>query len=120
VLSGNATIVETRKRDGSWVSTPVTMIEYAPGAVFMTDSRAGKLKRIRNFSDVRVASSTMRGERTGELRHAGARILTGQENQSALRAMRRAHPIIFGIILRLRYRAPVMVELSELSEVVPE
>jgi len=34
--------------------------------------------------------------------------------------MRRAHPIIFGIILRLRYRAPVMVELSELSEVVPE
>jgi len=120
VIGNSATIVETHKRDGSWVSTPVTMIEYGAGAVFFTDSRTGKVKRIRNFADVRVAPATWRGVSTGKLAMATARILAGEENQKALQAMRHKHKFMFGLLLRVRYQlngaTPLMVELSDLRE----
>ena len=102
VIAGQATILETQKRDGTWVRTPVSAVQDHGVAYFVTDSLSGKVKRIRNFPVVRVAASTYRGVPTGEFDAATARPLEGAERQAALRAIRRAHPVIFGVIMRVR------------------
>ena len=103
VIAGQATIVETQKRDGTWVRTPISAVEGPGVAYFVTDSSSGKVKRIRNFPTVRVAASTYRGIPTGEFYSATARRLEGAEGEEALRAIRRAHPVMFGVIIRVRY-----------------
>ena len=50
--------LETRQRDGSWVSTPVNLVVDGDQVGFRTWSRAGKAKRLRNFPDVRFAGPT--------------------------------------------------------------
>lgn len=118
VTAGQATIVETQKRDGSWVRTPISAVESAGLAYFVTDSSSGKVKRIRNFPTVRVAASTYRGVPTGGFFAATARRLEGAEGTEALRRIRRAHPLIFGVVVRVRYWARridgACFELSEL------
>ncbi|MDY7543057.1 MULTISPECIES: hypothetical protein [unclassified Cryobacterium] len=103
VIAGQATIVETQKRNGSWVRTSVSAVEGQGVAYFVTDSSSGKVKRIRNFRTVRVAASTYRGVPTGEFYAATARRLEGAEGDEALREIRRAHPVVFGVIIRVRY-----------------
>lgn len=103
VIAGQATIVETLKRDGTWVRTPITAVEGNGVAYFVTDGSSGKVKRIRNFPTVRVAASTYRGVPTGDFYVATARRLEGAEGEDALRMIRRAHPVIFGVIVRVRH-----------------
>lgn len=106
------------------MSTAVTMVESAPGAVFMTDAATAKVKRIRNFPGVQVAASTFRGEATSGFAAATARRLHGDEALGAQSIMRRAHPIIFGIMLRARYATrrttAAYFELSDLRELSAE
>ncbi|UUT34727.1 pyridoxamine 5'-phosphate oxidase family protein [Microbacterium elymi] len=58
-------LLSTRKRDGSWVSTPVSIVVDDDGRLyFRTYDAAGKYKRLRNFPQVRVApATTLRGVR---------------------------------------------------------
>jgi uncharacterized protein len=120
VIAGQATIVETQKRDGSWVSTPISAVEVDGLAYFLTDSTSGKVKRIRNFPSVRVAASTYRGVPTGTFFYATARRLEGAESARALGRIRRAHPVIFGVMIRVRYwLRRIDAACFELSELRP-
>ena len=47
--------LETRKRDGTWVATPVSLVVRDGRLFFRTYKQSGKAKRLRNFSAVRVA-----------------------------------------------------------------
>ncbi|MBX9719564.1 MAG: hypothetical protein K2X36_12110 [Microbacteriaceae bacterium] len=120
LIGKQATLVSTRKRDGSWVPTPVTAVNAGSVAYFLTPATSGKVKRIRNFPDVRVASATFSGERTGPLHSAVARRLEGEELTRALSIIRRAHPIIFGVFLRISYgMRRIEAAVYELSDLRP-
>jgi PPOX class probable F420-dependent enzyme len=68
-------LLETRKRDGTWVGTPVSIVVADGRAFFRTYDASGKAKRLRNFPEVRVAPSTLRGKPTGPSVTATARLL---------------------------------------------
>jgi PPOX class probable F420-dependent enzyme len=53
---------------------------------------AGKVKRLRNFSESRIAPCTMRGILTGDWIDTNAHLLESEEDQqTALRALRRKY-----------------------------
>ena len=58
-------VVCTRRRNGTWVPTPVNPVVDGGRVLFRTWRESGKAKRLRNFSEVRVAPSTRRGHPTG-------------------------------------------------------
>jgi PPOX class probable F420-dependent enzyme len=57
----------TKKRDGHWVWTPIWVAQVANGAlVAFSAGDAGKVKRLRNFSDIQVKPCTVSGKPLGE------------------------------------------------------
>jgi PPOX class probable F420-dependent enzyme len=97
-----AMLLRTRKRDGSWVETPVNVAVEGDRAYFGTPVSSGKVKRIRNFEQVEVAPCTPRGKVTGPAFKACARLLQGEEAEAALGRLRRRYPFV--------YRVPVPLE----------
>ena len=54
-------LLHTKKRDGRWVPTPVSIAVRGDRAYIRTYTKAGKSKRLRNFPEVRLCPSTFRG-----------------------------------------------------------
>jgi PPOX class probable F420-dependent enzyme len=52
----------TRKRDGSSVNTAVWFAAHQGRLYVFTESKAGKVKRLRNFPQIRVAACDVRGK----------------------------------------------------------
>src|SRR3954452_25423038 len=90
---GHAQVVllETRKRDGTWVGTPVSVVEDGQHAYFKSYDASGKAKRLRNFPDVKVAPSTMRGKPTGPSVAGKARLLDGADSRRVEALLARKH-----------------------------
>src|SRR3954469_17655934 len=89
-------LVQTRKRDGSWVGTPVSIVVDGGHAYFKSYDASGKAKRLRNFPDVKVAPSTMRGQATGPSVAGKARLLDGADSKRVEALLARKHPILHG------------------------
>ena len=70
--------LSTRKRDGSFVDTPVWFTQFGDEPVFYVFSLkdAGKVKRSRNFAEVRVAPCTFKGALKGDWQDAYAELVT--------------------------------------------
>ncbi len=89
---GNYISFSTLRKNGDWVSTPVW---FAPGSqcyYLFSAGDAGKIKRLRNFSDVRLASCTVTGAVIGDWFEGQAEILTSAADQeAALEALRRKY-----------------------------
>jgi len=66
--------VETFRRDGTGVPTPVWFVEMEGQLFFYTQADAGKLKRIRRTPRVRVAPCDIRGKVHGDWAEGQARI----------------------------------------------
>ena len=82
----------TRKRSGDWVATPVWFAPHEGSYYVFSAGAAGKVKRLRNFSESRIASCTMNGTVTGEWSDTQACVLeTAAENDTALSALRRKY-----------------------------
>lgn len=92
-----ATLLRTRKRDGSWVGTPVNLVVEGDRAYFSTPARTAKVKRLRNFAEVEIAPCTPRGRQTGDAIAARARRLDGDEAAAAHRRLRDRYPFIYGV-----------------------
>jgi uncharacterized protein len=65
----------TFRKTGAPVYTPIWFAEEGDKLVFMTSSKLGKVKRIRNNAQVKIAPCTIRGKITGPEFAATARIL---------------------------------------------
>lgn len=89
-------LLETRKRDGSWVATPVSLVVADGRAYFRTYDAAGKYKRLRNFPEVRVAPSSFLGKPRGPSVAGRARLLDGQEAEHARMLLARRYPLLHG------------------------
>ena len=82
----------TRKRSGEWVATPVWFAPDRGNYYVFSAGDAGKVKRLRNFSESRIAACTVTGKLTGEWRDAHAYVLDDPEDQAtALAALRRKY-----------------------------
>tara|TARA_R110002072_G_scaffold213_11_gene1536 strand:+ start:1021 stop:1404 length:384 start_codon:yes stop_codon:yes gene_type:complete len=90
--SGNYISFATRKRSGDWVATPVWFAPDNGHYYVFSAGDAGKVKRLRNFSEARIAPCTMTGTVTGEWQDARASVLDDAPDQAlALAALRRKY-----------------------------
>ncbi|MDG2061165.1 MAG: PPOX class F420-dependent oxidoreductase [SAR86 cluster bacterium] len=73
--------LRTKKRDGSYVNTPVwfSFNEETNSFFIFSAGQAGKVKRIRNFSNVRIASCDVRGSNLGKWASASAQLVSGKD-----------------------------------------
>ena len=97
-------LLETRKRDGTWVGTPVSIVVAGGRAYFRTYDASGKAKRLRNFPDVRVAPSTMRGRPTGPVVTGTARLLDDDEAGRVRGLLATKYPWLHGRIVPAMHR----------------
>jgi PPOX class probable F420-dependent enzyme len=67
--------LETYRKTGNPVTTPMWFAEYNGALYIYSLANAGKVKRIRSNANVRVVPSDMRGKLKGEWLEAKARIL---------------------------------------------
>lgn len=86
---GNYLSLATRKRSGDFVNTPVWFAPHNGGYYLFSAGGAGKIKRLRNFSESRVAACTVRGAITGDWMDATSVILESDaDKKTALQALR--------------------------------
>ena len=71
----------TFRKTGVAVPTPIWFAEADGKLYFMTGAKLGKVKRIRNNPEVKIAPCTIRGKITGPEFSAKARILPGGESE---------------------------------------
>jgi PPOX class probable F420-dependent enzyme len=89
---GNYISLSTRKRSGEWVATPVWFAPDGGNYYVFSAGQAGKVKRLRNFSEARIAPCTMSGTVTGKWQDARAFVLDNpQDEATALAALRRKY-----------------------------
>jgi len=89
-----AVLIETRKRDGTWVGAPVSIVVDEGRAFFRSYDASGKAKRLRNFPEVRVAPSTMRGKATGPSLPGTARLVDGGDAERARALLAKKYPVL--------------------------
>ncbi|HEY9033516.1 MAG TPA: PPOX class F420-dependent oxidoreductase [Pseudomonadales bacterium] len=88
----------TRKRDGSRVYTPVWFAPDGDDFYLFSEGKAGKVKRIRNFTDVLMAPCTVTGKITGSEETGEAEIL---QQPAEIRAAHKALLKKYGWQLRI-------------------
>ena len=82
----------TFRRSGEAVATPVWFAPDGDSYYVFSAGNAGKVKRLRNFSEARVATCTMTGKLTGPWRDTRAYVLDSRaDQQRALAALRRKY-----------------------------
>lgn len=86
--------LQTFKRDGTPVATPVWFAERGDELVFYTSADSGKVKRLRNNSHVRIAVCDARGNLKGEWVEAEARLLDPAEGAAANRLITEKYGLI--------------------------
>lgn len=75
--------VQTFRRNGDGVATPVWFAEVDGGFVFGTHADSGKIRRIRNNPRVRFAAANYRGLERSDYAEATAAVLEEAQAQAA-------------------------------------
>jgi PPOX class probable F420-dependent enzyme len=73
-------------------------------AYIRTYAKAGKSKRLRNFPEVQVSPSTIRGRPIGTTVHATARLRAGDEARIAARTLARKYRLLHGLVIPQAHR----------------
>ena len=104
LMEAKTILLTTYKRDGTPVSTPVS-IAFADGrAFFRSWHKAWKTKRLAHDPRVEAAPCTLRGEPKGPAISARARLLSGDDARLARRALGRRHPILQAVLVPVTHR----------------
>ncbi len=86
--------LETFRKNGEGVKTPVWFVEYQDQLVVITEAGSGKTKRIRNHPQVRVAPCTVNGALLGDWIPATARFLQENEGRDIDRLFNRKYGLM--------------------------
>jgi len=100
----------TFRKTGQGVATPIWFGEEGDKLFLMTIGTSGKIKRIRNNNQVKVAPCTVRGKITGPEFAATARLLPPEDHRPARRTINRKYWLAW--ISTWFSRADAFVELS--------
>ncbi|MCY4044248.1 MAG: hypothetical protein OXE99_04130, partial [Cellvibrionales bacterium] len=79
--------LSTKKRDGSWVNTPVWFAIEGNTLYCFSAGNAGKVKRLRNFSDVKLNPCTVNGKLLGDWQDGSGEILPKHMESEAHKAL---------------------------------
>lgn len=77
--------LETYRRNGAAVRTPVWFVATEEGVLIVTREKTGKVKRLRGNNQVRIAPCTIKGTVTGDWVAGTAKILDGAKTSEAVR-----------------------------------
>lgn len=116
--SARTVSLKTRRRNGIEVATPVWIAAANDHYYVFSESRAGKVKRIRHTASVQLAACDMRGKLDGPWVDASARIVTEQTTLDrayhAFRAKYGWQMRLLDFIAKLngRYKKRAMIEID--------
>ena len=105
VRGQQAVMLTTYRRDGRSVATPVGYGIEGSTLYFMTDSDAGKVKRLRHTPSVTLAASTLRGRVTGPAVAGVATRVTGAEAERGRRRITATNRVAWFFLMRRARRA---------------
>ncbi len=77
----------TKKRDGSFVETPVWFAKEGNTIYCFSEGNKGKVKRLRNFSEVRINPCTVTGKLLGDWDDVQGFLVTGADAQESYQAL---------------------------------
>ena len=106
--------LETFKKDGHGVKTPVWFVLHGNAFYVYTEAESWKVKRIRNDPRVRVAVCTMRGTVKGPWLDATASLVEGDERVAADKLLDRKYflKVIFNLLSRINRHQRAMVKIT--------
>jgi PPOX class probable F420-dependent enzyme len=106
--------LETFKKNGQGVKTPVWFVLHNDALYVYTEADSWKVKRIRNNPRVRVAVCNVRGEVKGPWLDATASIVDGDERRAADRLLDRKYflKVIFNFLSRINRHKRVMIKIE--------
>ncbi len=90
--------IETYRKNGEAVRTPVWFIEKEGTLFVRTDSDTGKVKRIMRKQHVRIALCSMRGEPKGEWIDAEAKFATDDEAEQTYQLLKQKYRLQYRLI----------------------
>src|SRR2546425_6704328 len=90
--------IETYRKTGDPVRTPVWFVEENEELFVRTDSSTGKIKRIRNNPRVRIAPCNMRGNIKGTWVDAEARTIDTETSEHVFSLLRKKYGMVYGIV----------------------
>ena len=113
----------TKKRSGTWVWTAVWFALGDPAREYyiFSAANAGKVKRLRNFSDIQVAPCTSTGKITGQSSSGLGRLVDDpDECEQAYRALRSKYGWQMGLLdffsrlsRRIHHRQVISIKLKD-------
>ena len=106
--------LETFKRNGQGVRTPLWFVLHNDALYTYTKAGTGKIKRIRNNPQVRVAPCTVSGRVTGSWVDGRASFVEGQEQRVANQLLDRKYflKIIFNWLTRINRHTRAMIKIQ--------
>lgn len=104
--------LETFRRNGKGVSTPVWFVEYGGKLYVWTIGNSGKARRIRRNSRVRVVPASARGKPRAEWLEGNARVLEGETSAQIVDLLRKKYGLQFWIMSRLHGTGRVIIEIE--------
>ena len=90
--------LETYKKSGQSVKTPVWVVEDGGVLYVRTDPTSWKAKRIRKNPQVRVAPSDSRGKPKGPWVDGNAHFIEGEEKERILKLVKKKYGMMGGIV----------------------
>ena len=88
--------IETFRKNGDGVKTPVWFAQDGDGLLIWTQADSGKVKRIRKNGKVKIAPSTASGELLGEWQEAQARADHSEETlKHAIKLFKQKYGLMF-------------------------
>lgn len=107
--------LETFRRDGTGVRTPVWFVEMDGKLFFYTLADSGKVKRIRRNPRVRVAPCDMRGKVHGDWAEGRARFASEEESACAHSLLDRKYGLqkrLLNFMSRLRPKPRTVIAIQ--------
>jgi PPOX class probable F420-dependent enzyme len=114
VRDGNYICLETFKKNGEGVKTPVWYVLHDGKFYAYTEADSWKVKRIRNNPRVRVAPCDMRGNVKGDFIEGHAQIITGPEEKMADKLLDQKYFLkkIFNLMTKLKRHKRAMIRVE--------
>ncbi len=106
--------VETFKKSGAGVKTPVWYVLHNGIFYVYTEADSWKVKRIRNNPRVRIAPCDMRGNVKGEFIDGHAQIITGEEEKMADKLLDQKYFLkkIFNFMTKINRHKRAMIRME--------
>ena len=107
--------LETYRKNGQAVQTPVWFAIDGSIIYVRTDSNSGKVKRARNNSYVRITPSNARGQPKGEWIDGEMKIASTAESERANQLLRKKYGLqgkIIRMVNKIRKTKPIVISIQ--------